>query len=201
MWEEIWGRPLEEAYRDPPRLGAGHPSRRRRRWSARRARRSRRARPISRNFRVVRPDGTIRWVRARAFPVYNANRELYRVVGLVEDITDVRRTEEQLLQAQKMEAVGRLAGGVAHDFNNLLTAILGYSELRAAGPRARSRVGRSTSRRSAPPARARESLTRQLLAFSRRQILQPQTLDLNEVLTRVRCAAAAHHRRGRRARR
>jgi nitrogen-specific signal transduction histidine kinase/CheY-like chemotaxis protein len=102
----------------------------------------------------------------------------------VEDITDLRRTEEQLLQAQKMEAVGRLAGGVAHDFNNLLTAILGYSELvlQDLGDDHPSAVDLKEIRAAGQSA---ESLTRQLLAFSRRQILQPQTLDLNKVLTRV----------------
>jgi nitrogen-specific signal transduction histidine kinase/CheY-like chemotaxis protein len=102
----------------------------------------------------------------------------------VEDITDLRRTEEQLLQAQKMEAVGRLAGGVAHDFNNLLTAILGYSELvlQDLGDDHPSAVDLKEIRAAGQIA---ESLTRQLLAFSRRQILQPQTLDLNKVLTRV----------------
>jgi PAS domain S-box-containing protein len=183
MWEEIWGRPLDEAYRNPlawvqavHRDDAGVVAETRQAIEKGEA--------ISRNFRVVRPDGSIRWVRARAFPVYNTHRELYRVVGLVEDITDVRRTEEQLLQAQKMEAVGRLAGGVAHDFNNLLTAILGYSELvlQDLGPDHPSSLDVKEIRAAGQSA---ENLTRQLLAFSRRQILQPQTLDLNEVLTRV----------------
>jgi PAS domain S-box-containing protein len=183
MWEEIWGRPLDEAYRTPAAwVQAIHPDDAAVVGDTRQA--IEKGEPISRNFRVVRPDGTIRWVRARAFPVYNANRELYRVVGLVEDITDVRRTEEQLLQAQKMEAVGRLAGGVAHDFNNLLTAILGYSELvlQDLGPDHPSSIDIKEIRTAGQSA---ESLTRQLLAFSRRQILQPQNLDLNKVLARV----------------
>ncbi|HET9271739.1 MAG TPA: PAS domain S-box protein, partial [Vicinamibacterales bacterium] len=183
MWEEIWGRPLEEAYRDPAAwVRAIHPDDAGVVHEARQA--IEKGEAISRNFRVVRPDGTIRWVRARAFPVYNASHELYREVGLVEDITDLRRTEEQLLQAQKMEAVGRLAGGVAHDFNNLLTAILGYSELvlQDLGDDHPSAVDLKEIRAAGQSA---ESLTRQLLAFSRRQILQPQTLDLNKVLTRV----------------
>ena len=183
MWEEIWGRPLDEAYRNPLAwVQAIHPDDAAVVGETRQA--IEKGEAISRNFRVVRPDGTIRWVRARAFPVNNANRELYRVVGLVEDITDVRRTEEQLLQAQKMEAVGRLAGGVAHDFNNLLTAILGYSELvlQDLGPDHPSAIDVREIRAAGQSA---ESLTRQLLAFSRRQILQPQTLDLNTVLARV----------------
>jgi PAS domain S-box-containing protein len=183
MWEEIWGRPLEEAYRNPTAwVQAIHPDDAGVVAETRQA--IDRGEPISRNFRVVRPDGTIRWVRARAFPVYSANHELYREVGLVEDITDLRRTEEQLLQAQKMEAVGRLAGGVAHDFNNLLTAILGYSELvlQDLGPDHPSAADVKEIRMAGQSA---ENLTRQLLAFSRRQILQPQTLDLNKVVTRV----------------
>jgi two-component system cell cycle sensor histidine kinase/response regulator CckA len=183
MWEEIWGRPLEEAYRNPLAwVEAVHADDASIVSEAQRA--IEKGEPIARTFRVVRPDGAIRWVRARAFPVVNASRELYRVVGLVEDITDVRRTEEQLLQAQKMEAIGRLAGGVAHDFNNLLTAILGYSELvlQDLGPDHASAADVQEIRTAGQSA---ESLTRQLLAFSRRQILQPQSLDLNRVLTRV----------------
>ena len=100
------------------------------------------------------------------------------------DVTERRRTEEQLLQAQKMEAIGRLAGGIAHDFNNLLTTILGYSELilssHPADGTLREEVGeiRKASERAA-------SLTRQLLAFSRKQVIAPRILNLNEVVVEV----------------
>ncbi|HLM68654.1 MAG TPA: PAS domain S-box protein, partial [Longimicrobium sp.] len=91
----------------------------------------------------------------------------------------LRKSEQQLLQVQKMEAVGRLAGGVAHDFNNLLTAIRGNAELLLADipPDSQSREDVEEIRRAADRAAA---LTRQLLAFSRRQVLQPRLLDLNQ---------------------
>jgi PAS domain S-box-containing protein len=103
------------------------------------------------------------------------------VLVVAHDITDRRRLEAQLRQAQKMEAVGRLAGGVAHDFNNVLTAISGYAELLL------REIAADDSRhtkvlgilRGADQAAA---LTRQLLAFSRRQMVRPRVLDLNEVI-------------------
>ena len=105
--------------------------------------------------------------------------------------------ENQLEQSRKMEAVGRLAGGVAHDFNNLLTAILGYSDLvlEELEPGHPARADVEQMRRAGESA---ASLTRQLLAFSRKQILQPQVLDLNEVVTARRSAAAAPDRRAHR---
>jgi len=103
------------------------------------------------------------------------------VQGIARDVTEGKRLEQQFLQAQKMEAVGRLAGGIAHDFNNLLTAILGYSDL------ALPRLGPDESMRRYweevhKAGERAASLTQQLLAFSRKQILRPAILDLNDVL-------------------
>jgi PAS domain S-box-containing protein len=86
---------------------------------------------IDQTYRIVRPDGTVRWIHARAFPVHDASGRLERIVGTAADITEQRQLEEQFRQAQKMESVGRLAGGIAHDFNNLLTVINGTAELAA----------------------------------------------------------------------
>jgi two-component system, cell cycle sensor histidine kinase and response regulator CckA len=106
---------------------------------------------------------------------------LVRVWGTQRDITEQKKLEEQLRQAQKMEAVGRLAGGVAHDFNNLLTAILGNTQLlrRDLGESHPSRADVEEIRKAADRA---AGLTRQLLAYSRRQVLQPRVLDLNGVV-------------------
>ncbi|HSB63200.1 MAG TPA: PAS domain S-box protein [Thermoanaerobaculia bacterium] len=105
------------------------------------------------------------------------------VLSVVHNLAGRRELEEQLRQAQKMEAVGRLAGGVAHDFNNLLTAILGYTELLLdSDPSPDLKHCADEIRKAGERAAA---LTKQLLAFSRKQLLQPKVLDLNEVLAEV----------------
>jgi PAS domain S-box-containing protein len=100
---------------------------------------------------------------------------------LEQSLEELKETQDQLLQAQKMEAVGRLAGGVAHDFNNLLTAISGYAELMACNPSLDDQVQSDVEqiRKAADQA---ATLTRQLLAFSRRQPLQPVVVDINKVV-------------------
>jgi PAS domain S-box-containing protein len=105
-------------------------------------------------------------------------------ISAVRDITSLRSLEQQLRQAQKMEAVGRLAGGVAHDFNNLLTAIFGYAELLGEELGA-DHPGREDLKEIRTAATRASALTRQLLAFSRQQVLQPVVLNLNDVVENV----------------
>ena len=142
-------------------------------------------------FRVVSAQGVVRWVRTQAQTFFEGEgpaRRALRTIGATIDITERKTTEaererlhSQLVQAQKMESVGRLAGGVAHDFNNMLNVISGYAELALRqidvtsplhGPllEIQNAASRSTD------------LTRQLLAFARRQPVRPKVLDLNTLV-------------------
>jgi PAS domain S-box-containing protein len=131
--------------------------------------------------RIVRPGGNIRRVRSMGGPLLDKSGRVIKLIGTLADVTDRWHLENQLRQAQKMEAIGKLAGGVAHDFNNLLTVIQGYSEMLLdkvpADTPAREMIGEV--RKAADRAAA---LTHQLLAFSRRQVLAPVVLDINALI-------------------
>jgi PAS domain S-box-containing protein len=141
-----------------------------------------------REKRYVHKDGQIVWGSLTVSLVRDDNGEPKCIVGMVEDITDRRRAQEdlrerdaQLQQSQKMEAVGQLAGGIAHDFNNLLTVIHGYSEL-VLGTMQPNDPARSDIQEIRQASERAAGLTRQLLAFSRRQVLQPEALSVMGVV-------------------
>lgn len=136
-------------------------------------------------YRFQRQDGEWRILESTRSPVRNSRGEIEKVVIVSRDITDrrqaeelLRRRDEQLRQSQKMEAIGRLSGGIAHDFNNLLGVIIGYSESmeNRLAPEDKLRKSAEEIRKAGERA---ASLTHQLLAFSRQQVMQPQILDLN----------------------
>jgi PAS domain S-box-containing protein len=136
--------------------------------------------------RVRHADGTWVLMEGVPAPVLGEDGEPELVLAVVRDVTERERQaeeraglQEQLRQAQKMEAIGRLAGGIAHDFNNLVTAITGYGELALAQLPEEGPVRRHVDEMRRAGERAAE-LTRQLLAFSRKQVLQPKVLDLND---------------------
>ncbi len=144
--------------------------------------------PFAREFRVVWPDGTVHWIMGRGEFSFDANGQALRMCGAILETTEHRQAEEalresetQLRQSQKLEAVGQLAGGIAHDFNNLLTAINGYSSLALKRLDDASPLKSYIEEVKKAGDRA-ANLTRQLLAFSRKQILEPKVLDLNEVV-------------------
>jgi PAS domain S-box-containing protein len=125
-------------------------------------------------------DGSWRWLETWGSRVQY--RGAPHVIAVGRDITERRALEEQLRQAQKMEAVGRLAGGVAHDFNNLLTVISGYGAM-LRGEFPPGAVARADVDEILAAAHRAGGLTRQLLAFSRRQVLQPRVVDLNQAVS------------------
>jgi PAS domain S-box-containing protein len=179
-YETIWGRSRDELYAQPDVwLAAIHPDDRARVADAFRS-------PMGtgtadEHYRILRPDGSARWIRARTFPVRNATGQIERIIGTAADITSQRQLEEQFRQAQKMESVGRLAGGIAHDFNNLLTVINGTAEL-AAFDLPRDAPLRSDLVQIRQAGDRAAALTRQLLALSRQQILQPAIISLTSIV-------------------
>jgi PAS domain S-box-containing protein len=180
VYEEVWQRSSESLYENPLSfLEAIHPDDRDRVAAAFE---KQAVGDYDEEYRVVRPDGTIRLIRDRAFPVTNDEGRVYRVVGIAVDITEHRRRDEQLHQAQKMEAVGHLTGGVAHDFNNLLTAILGNLEFVAEHVNGDAELLEFTDNAIKATLRGAD-LTQRLLAFSRKQALQPEVTDVNNLAT------------------
>jgi two-component system, cell cycle sensor histidine kinase and response regulator CckA len=134
--------------------------------------------PFTLEHRLGRHDGEYRWALFAGRPRFSPDGEFVGYSGSVIDIHDRRRAEEQLRQAAKMEAIGRLAGGIAHDFNNQLSAVSGFAAFAARDPGLSARA-RHDLHEVLKSADRMAGLTRQLLAFSRQQVLQPETLQLN----------------------
>jgi len=132
-------------------------------------------------YRIVRPDGSLRWLRNRVFPLRDEHGTVVRLAGASTDITERRDLEEQLRQAQKLESLGMLAGGVAHDFNNVLAVIASCSGLLAEAMPA-SHEDRELVDEIEMAVQRATGLTRQLLAFSRKQVVEPVVLDLNAIV-------------------
>jgi PAS domain S-box-containing protein len=132
-------------------------------------------------FRNRKKSGELYWERAVISPILDASGTITHFVSVKDDVTEHRTLEERLRHAQKMEAVGLLAGGIAHDFNNVLSVILSYASLASEALPEGDPLRADLDEIVKAGGRAAD-LTRQLLSFSRRQVLQPRVLDLNEVL-------------------
>jgi PAS domain S-box-containing protein len=136
--------------------------------------------PFHVEYRVVRKDGKTVWVSDTAVVVHSYGQQPM-MEGIIVDITERKQHENQSQQSRRMEAVGRLAGGIAHDFNNLLTIINGYAELALNRAGLPAGAAADVQQISAGAERA-AALVRQLLAFSRRQVLQPKAIDVNSIV-------------------
>jgi two-component system cell cycle sensor histidine kinase/response regulator CckA len=179
-FDAIWGQSRESLYTDPPIwLASIHPDDRARVAAAVTGKQL--AGTYDEEYRIVRPDGALRWIRDRAFPVRHESGEVYRLVGVAEDITERKNLETQFLRAQRVEAIGMLASGMAHDLNNILAPILMSAPL--------LRLGLSAEKTERTLATIEESaqrgadLVRQLLTFGRgvegdRRVIQPRPLVL-----------------------
>ncbi len=134
--------------------------------------------------RIIHKDGSIRWVKNAPVPRYDGKGRLIAYDGLITDITQLKMLENQLRQAQKMEAVGQLSGGIAHDFNNILTAIIGYAHLLLM-KMPEHEAGRAYVEHILTASERAAHLTNSLLAFSRQQVIALKQVNLNDIIKRV----------------
>ncbi|PJZ70464.1 hypothetical protein CH373_05165 [Leptospira perolatii] len=195
--EEIWGRTRESILKDPISWTKSiHPEDRER--VLERASTQQILGNYNEEYRIYRPDGTMRWVKDLAFPIKNENGEVFRIAGVIEDITERKNREEQLrevelkrrileqqlIQSQKLESLGTLASGVAHDFNNILSIILGHAyllERLKLDPENLSKSLQAIQNASQRGA----SLVKQLLTFARKTEFHMELYSLNEIVKEV----------------
>jgi two-component system, cell cycle sensor histidine kinase and response regulator CckA len=180
-FERIWGRTTESLYANPQQWADFILPEDRPRVLAAFAALTGGASGLDLEYRIVRPGGEHRWVHVRSFQVRDGADKLIRHIGIVTDITERKRLQDQLIQSQKLEIVGRLAGGIAHEFNSPMTVIIGQSDLLLD----ELPPGNSWSTNAIEIRQAAERtaiLTRQLLAYGRKQMLRPEILNLNSVL-------------------
>jgi two-component system, cell cycle sensor histidine kinase and response regulator CckA len=182
-YETLWGRTCRSLYDAPNSwLEAVHPEEHA--TVLARTEGARNGTIACQQYRIVRPDGSVRLIRNKYFTIKDTSGQVCNLVSIAEDITDRHRLERQYFQTQKLDALGRLAGAVAHDFNNQLTVLIGYCEMLTArlGPGDPMRGSVEQIRRAGDKA---AFLTRRLLAFSRTQVFKPESLDLNCLLTKL----------------
>ncbi len=135
-------------------------------------------------YRIYRGDGAIRWIHSRGEPVRGDDGQVSGLIGVCSDITALRQAQDALAQSQRLEIVSRMTGGIAHDFNNLLQVVLGNAEILIDGLRENPSQRRWADMIKIAAERAAE-LTRRLMAFARRQMLEPAETDINRLLLSI----------------
>ncbi len=143
--------------------------------------------PYEFEYRIIRPDrgGSIAWISDRGFPVRDETGQIIRLAGIATDVTMQKAFEAQVLQAQKLDSIGRIAGGIAHDFNNLLAVVMNQVSMAIRISDSGGRPPREELLQIQEAARQGAEVTRQLLAFARRQSLEPALLDPNDLVDAV----------------
>lgn len=180
-YELIWGRSTESLYANPHQWIEAILPEERESVFAVFATLMGTALDVTVEYRIARPDGTVRWIHDRGFQVRDAAGKLVRITGIASDITERKKMEAQLNQAQKLEAIGTLAGGIAHDFNNILAAIMGYTELAQKGLSPNDRPHAQLAQVLKASGRARD-LVQQILTFSRREEHEEQVLRVQDII-------------------
>ena len=189
-YERVWGRTAESLYRNPTGWAdAIHPDDRERAWETFVGLEERDR--YDEEYRVIRPDGGIRWIRDRGFPVRQPDGSVVQVVGIAQDITNRRQAEErrqaleaQIQHAQKLESLGVLAGGIAHDFNNLLMIVLGNASL-ALTTMAPESPARAYMQDVETAAKRASELVKQMLAYSGKGHFAVERLNVNALVAEM----------------
>jgi PAS domain S-box-containing protein len=191
-YEKIWGRSLQGLYDNPKDWAeAIHPDDRKRSWKA--FMRLDQEGSYDEEYRVVRPDGSVRWIRDRGFPVRDDAGRVYRVAGIAQDITDRKRAQEALRAADRLAAMGTVVAGVAHEIKTPLTAISGFAELlvkdRSLGAEARKAADRIIDQ-----VMRCSRIVEDLLGFARARRVSFQRVQINMLIKRCLELSRSTHR-------